>query len=143
MTERWTDADRDRVRARLNEVMTRLPGVRVEDAHGHTGYLLRDKRLAWLLVDHHGDGRLALCIKAPRGEQEALVAADPVRYFVPAYVGASGWVGVNLATRRRRTGTRSPPSRSRHGACRPASAPWPTTTPRSRPSRPGRRRWPG
>lgn len=32
-------------------------------------------------------------MKAPRGEQEALVGADPRRYFVPAYLGPRGWVG--------------------------------------------------
>jgi hypothetical protein len=80
----------------LVELIGRYPGVEIEDSHGHTGFMLRGKRLAWLLVDHHGDGRLALWIKAPRGEQEALVSADPVRYFVPPYVGPSGWVGANV-----------------------------------------------
>jgi hypothetical protein len=28
--------------------------------------------------------------------QEALVASDPARYFVPAYVGHKGWVGARL-----------------------------------------------
>jgi catechol 2,3-dioxygenase-like lactoylglutathione lyase family enzyme len=49
------------------------------DAHGHTGFLLRGRRFAWLLVDHHGDGRLALWVKAPPGEQAGLVAQDPAR----------------------------------------------------------------
>lgn len=96
MASAWTDGDRDRVRARLVEAVAALPGVVVEDSHGHTGFMLRGKRFAWLLVDHHGDGRLGLCAKAPPGEQAALVGGDPERYFVPAYLGASGWVGVNL-----------------------------------------------
>ena len=45
---------------------------------------------------HHGDGRLALWVKAPKGEQDALVGADANRYFVPPYLGPSGWVGVQL-----------------------------------------------
>jgi hypothetical protein len=32
----------------------------------------------------------------PLGAQEALVYADPKRYFVPPYVGKRGWVGVRL-----------------------------------------------
>jgi hypothetical protein len=84
------------VRARLGELVGGLPGVEIEDAHGHTGYLLRGKRFAWLLVDHHGDDRLALWVRAPRGEQEALVGNDARRYFVPPYLGPKGWVGVNL-----------------------------------------------
>lgn len=94
MSDTWTDADLERVRERLVELVAGLPGVVVEDSFGHTGFMLKRQRLAWLLVDHHGDGRLALCVKAPPGEQEALVAADPRRYFRPAYV--TGWVGVEL-----------------------------------------------
>lgn len=87
------------MRAKLGTIVERLPGVRVEDAYGHTGYFAGKKRFAWLLVDHHGDGRLALCVKAPLGEQAELVAADPTQYFVPAYLGAHGWVGIDLGTR--------------------------------------------
>jgi hypothetical protein len=96
VVRRWGEDDRVRVRARLGELVGGLPGVEIEDAHGHTGYLLRGKRFAWLLVDHHGDDRLALWVKAPRGEQEALVTTDARRYFVPPYLGPKGWVGVNL-----------------------------------------------
>jgi hypothetical protein len=92
----WDDADRERVRGRLVHLTCDLPGVTVDDAYGHTGFMLKGKRMAWLLVDHHGDGRLALWVKAPPGEQESLISADPVRYFRPAYLGPSGWVGVNL-----------------------------------------------
>ncbi|MER6988414.1 MmcQ/YjbR family DNA-binding protein [Saccharopolyspora hirsuta] len=90
----WDDDERRRVRARLVELAA-FPGVQVDDSHGHTGFLLRGKRFAWLLVAHHGDGRLALAVKAPPGEQESLVA-DDTRYFVPAYLGPHGWVGANL-----------------------------------------------
>lgn len=92
----WTDADREQVEQRLAELVVGLRGTEVERAHGHTGYSVRGNRFGWLLVDHHGDGRLALCVKAPPGEQEALVSADAQRYFVPAYLGARGWVGAAL-----------------------------------------------
>jgi hypothetical protein len=96
MSTAWDEADRVRARARLGELTAELPGVEMQDEHGHTGFLLGGKRFAWLLVDHHGDGRLALWVKAPPGEQAALVGGDPKRYFVPAYLGPRGWVGVNL-----------------------------------------------
>jgi len=83
-------------RARLQELMARLPGVVVEDANGHSGFTVRGRRFAWLLVDHHGDGRVALSLKAPPGGQQALVTADPQRYAVPSYLGARGWVSVLL-----------------------------------------------
>ena len=99
----WNQADAVRVRARCNELVALLPQTVVEDAYGHTSYLLGKKRYAWLLVDHHGDGRLALWVKAPKGEQDALVGADANRYFVPPYLGPSGWVG-RAARRRIRPG---------------------------------------
>jgi hypothetical protein len=92
----WTEADQERVQGRLVAIVSELPGVVISAEHGHTGFLIRGGRFAWLLCDHHGDGRLALWVKAPPGEQDALVGADPVRYFVPPYVGANGWVGANL-----------------------------------------------
>ncbi|MEV6520457.1 MmcQ/YjbR family DNA-binding protein [Longispora sp. NPDC051575] len=94
MAGSWTDEDLRRVRDRLVALVATVPGVLVEDSFGHTGFLLGRQRIAWLFVDHHGDGRLALCVKAPPGELESLVAADPDRYFAPAYV--RHWVGVDL-----------------------------------------------
>ena len=94
MAGTWTGEDIERVRDRLTELVADLPGVVAEDGFGHTGFLLRRQRIAWLLVDHHGDGRLTLCVKAPPGEVETLMAADPRRYFRPAYV--RHWVGVEL-----------------------------------------------
>jgi hypothetical protein len=94
MAVNWTEADLERVRERLVELVAALPRVEVVDSFGHTGLLLRGQRIAWLFANHHDDGRLALCVKAPPGELEALVAADPSRYFAPGYV--RHWVGVEM-----------------------------------------------
>jgi hypothetical protein len=40
--------------------------------------------------------RLAIWCRAPPGGQRLLVEEDPVRFFVPPYVGHRGWVGVRL-----------------------------------------------
>ena len=37
-------------------------------------------------------------VKATHDEQRALVAQDPDTFFVPPYVGPSGWVGVVIRT---------------------------------------------
>ena len=37
-------------------------------------------------------------IKATHDEQRALVAQDPDTFFVPPYVGPSGWIGVVIHT---------------------------------------------
>jgi hypothetical protein len=67
-------------------------------SHGdqHVAFRVRSKTFAWYLDDHHGDGHRALCCKAAPGEQEALVASDPERFYRPAYLGARGWVAVSL-----------------------------------------------
>jgi hypothetical protein len=50
-----------------------------------------------MFVDnHHHDGRLALWCAAPPGAQAMLIETAPGHYFVPPYVGPSGWIGVRL-----------------------------------------------
>ena len=95
MPATWTTEDRDTVRERVGAAAA-LPGVETDEANGHTGFSVRGKRFAWLLVDHQDDGRLALCVKVPAGEQEALLGRGGC-WFVPAYLGSRGWVGVDLA----------------------------------------------
>lgn len=47
-------------------------------------------------MNHHDDGRIAINVKAPPGEQSRLIATDPERYFMPAYLGPRGWAGMRL-----------------------------------------------
>jgi hypothetical protein len=44
------------------------------------------------------DGRPNVCLSVPPGAQAQLVAKDPVAYFVPAYMGVRGWIGVRPST---------------------------------------------
>jgi hypothetical protein len=88
-----------RCRTRLERICARLPEVDGRpggDDDRHLGFAVRGKTFAWFTDDHHGDGRLALHCGAPPGLQAELVAVDPERYFVPPYLGARGWVGVDL-----------------------------------------------
>jgi predicted DNA-binding protein (MmcQ/YjbR family) len=57
---------------------------------------VRDKKVFVTYADHHHDDRLGFWCAAPPGAQQALVAGDPGRYFVPPYVGHRGWLGVYL-----------------------------------------------
>jgi len=54
------------------------------------------RAFAHFLVDHHGDGQIALWYKAAPGVQQELIDAEPNRFYVPAYVGPRGWVALNL-----------------------------------------------
>jgi hypothetical protein len=65
-------------------------------SHGSPNFRVRGKTFASYVVNHHGDGRVALWLNVPAGAQEAYVEADPERYFVPPYVGPRGWLGVRL-----------------------------------------------
>ena len=49
--------------------------------------------------NHHGGGRHAVWCKSSAMTQSLLVERQPDRYFVPPYVGPSGWVGIYLDKR--------------------------------------------
>jgi hypothetical protein len=74
-----------------------LPETSERLSHGAPSFFVREKRaFVHFMDDHHGDGRLAIWCAAPPGVQQAVVASDPERYFVPPYVGPRGWLGVRL-----------------------------------------------
>ncbi len=85
-----------KTRDRLTKVCLALPEA-TESSHGQrSAFLVRSKKFAYHLDDHHGDGRIAVCFRAPPGENTTLVAADPVRFYVPPYIGPRGWAGLYL-----------------------------------------------
>jgi len=86
------DKQLKRVRALVQE----LPNVTEKISHGFPTFFVKKKCFAYFLNNHHNDGRLALWCMAPPGAQSMLVDANPDHYFVPPYVGVSGWVGVLL-----------------------------------------------
>ena len=68
------------------------------EAWGESTFRVRNKLFAMFASaeSHHGGGRPAVWCKAGPGNQELMVRAAPKRFFVPPYVGPSGWVGVFL-----------------------------------------------
>ncbi len=81
---------------RLRELCLALPEVTERLSHGEPTWFVRGRTSFVMLADHHHDDRLGFWCAAPEGAQHSLVAADPVRYFVPPYVGTRGWLGVRL-----------------------------------------------
>ena len=73
-----------------------LPEAEEFMSHGSPNFRVRGKTFASYVVNHHGDGRVALWLNSPPGAQETHVEAQPTHYFVPPYVGSRGWLGVNL-----------------------------------------------
>jgi hypothetical protein len=92
----WTDQDRERSFDRVSRAIAPLPDTRAAAWGSHLRLTVRDKGFGYAMADHHGDGRLAVTCRAPLGAQQALVAAEPDRYFVPAYTGRNGWIGAYL-----------------------------------------------
>lgn len=86
---------------RLRPMAMRLPGAVERVSHGSPTFFTQEGRKGRVFVSlhderEHFEGRLCLWLPAPEGLQEALVEADPERWFVPPYVGGRGWLGLRL-----------------------------------------------
>jgi hypothetical protein len=79
-----------------------IDGVTEKLSHGSPSFFARGTPsrngpcFVMCMDDHHGDEILGLWIAAPPGAQPAAVGHDPQTFFVPAYVGGRGWLGVRL-----------------------------------------------
>jgi hypothetical protein len=84
--------------ARLRRLCLALPEAHEVEAWGEPTFRVKNKLFAMFAAagNHHGAGRPAVWCKAAPGNQELMVRAAPERFFVPPYVGPSGWVGVWL-----------------------------------------------
>ncbi len=80
---------------RLRRLCLTLPEAAERETWDEKTFRVRDKIFALHIADD-GDGRPAVWCKAPPGNQEHLVAADPERFFVPPYFGHKGWIGMWL-----------------------------------------------
>lgn len=83
---------------RLRRLCLALPEAHEVEAWGEPTFRVRNKLFALHASagNHHGGGRPAVWCKAAPGNQEIMVRAAPGRFFVPPYVGPSGWVGIWL-----------------------------------------------
>jgi hypothetical protein len=83
---------------RLRELCLALPETHEVKAWGEPTFRVRKKIFAMYASagNHHGGGRPGVWIKADIETQSFLVRRDPARFFVPPYVGPSGWIGVWL-----------------------------------------------
>ena len=81
----------------VREIMAALPDVEEFVSHGSPTFRVRGRKVfATYTINHHGDGRVALNLMAPPGAQAAFLKMRPRVYFVPPYVGPSGWLGIEL-----------------------------------------------
>jgi len=84
--------------SRLRKICLALPEAHEVEAWGEATFRVRKKLFAMYASagNHHGAGRAAVWCKAAPANQSLMVQAEPDRFFVPPYVGPSGWIGVWL-----------------------------------------------
>jgi hypothetical protein len=84
---------------RVRKLCMKLPEANEKISHGEpTWFAGKGKVFAMIDGHHHDSPHLSVWLPQPLGAQEALIDADPARFFRPPYVGVSGWVGVVLDT---------------------------------------------
>lgn len=76
---------------RFHQICLALPEAVEVETWDRPTFRVRDKIFAMRRVEEP-----AFVCKAPKGAQAILVGSDPDRFFVPAYVGHKGWVGMRL-----------------------------------------------
>jgi hypothetical protein len=82
---------------RVRETCMALPEATERLSHGSPTFFIAGKKSFLMYHDnHHGDGILGFWCAAPPGVQAQLVDEEPDRFYVPAYVGHRGWLGVRL-----------------------------------------------
>jgi hypothetical protein len=83
---------------RLRKLCLALPEAHEVTAWGTPTFRIRNKMFAMFAAasKHRGYERPAVWIKSTHTDQKHMVEAAPECFFVPPYVGPSGWVGVWL-----------------------------------------------
>ncbi len=80
----------------LTKICLALPETRREDKGSHCAFLVGKKTFAYYLNNHHDDNIISVCCKVLPGENAFLVESDPVRFYLPAYIGPRGWIGLRM-----------------------------------------------
>jgi len=73
-----------------------IPGTTEKLSHGEPTFFTPKKVFAMFANNHHGDSHIAVWLPVAEDVQTALIEEAPEIYFRPPYVGANGWVGVEL-----------------------------------------------
>ncbi len=83
-------------RACVAAILARLPEARAVAHDSHLSLEVKEKRFAWYLEDHHGDGRIALHCKSTADMRQRLRQEAKDQFHTPKYVGRRGWLGLWL-----------------------------------------------
>lgn len=94
------EASPEAILGRVRSLALALPEAQERLSHGSPGFFVTGGTFfAYFSHDHHHDGVMGLLVKASGVEEQAsLIDLDPDLYYRPAYLGASGWIGIRLDT---------------------------------------------
>jgi hypothetical protein len=81
---------------RLSRIALALPEASRKIYGSHAQFLVRKMTFAYFLDNHHGDGIVAVTCKVFAGDNKALAAAQPERFYLPGYLASKGWVALRL-----------------------------------------------
>ncbi|MFI5315959.1 MAG: MmcQ/YjbR family DNA-binding protein [Myxococcota bacterium] len=81
---------------RLRKICLALAETSEKLSHGEPAFFVCKKMFAMVDDHHHGAADLSVWLKSDFDTQATLVESAPVRFFVPPYVGKSGWVAARL-----------------------------------------------
>jgi hypothetical protein len=85
---------------KLTRIALALPEAVCERQSRHADFRIGKKAFAYFLDNHHSDGIVAACVRLEKARHARLIASDPKRFYVPAYIGAKGWIGIRLDGKR-------------------------------------------
>ena len=85
----------------VRSICLSLPEAHEVEAWSEPTFRVKNKMFAMYAnaSTHHGGGRPSVWVKSTLVNQDLLVRWQPARYFVPPYVGPSGWIGIYLDKR--------------------------------------------
>ena len=85
----------------IRSICLSFPEARVEpvEGEGHLIFKVRKRTFAYFLVDHHGDGEIAVSCKVEPGHNLTFAEGDPATYFLPKYLHHRGWVSARVDQR--------------------------------------------
>src|SRR3954466_7728102 len=82
---------------RVRRLCMSIPGTIEKISHGEPTFFTPKRVFAMFANNHHGDGHVAAWLPVGAGVQDTLITDAPDIFFRPPYVGAAGWIGVELS----------------------------------------------
>jgi predicted DNA-binding protein (MmcQ/YjbR family) len=80
----------------VKQICLGMPEATFEEHGEHVSFLIRRKVFTYYLNNHHSDGIVGINCKVLPGDNIALIKSDPKKFYMPAYIGSRGWVGLRL-----------------------------------------------